>query len=374
MPVAQAETFLKQFQHLAGKPRGGAGCLLHEFAAAPQQMGQALLMSRLEKLVVGRPAIVNQDARVVIAQQALGHAAVAMAVNGVYRLGGRDEAVQPTAAAADAPARLIRHDPRGGGQRLRELVIDSRAASPRAQDAVGRAAARQANAEERLHDADQFAVRQPGLFVEFDEGGLGVGPQLRGGGSQRVGGLQRVAALDTPLTLPTPAEVHVELPINRLAGNFDLELRLDVGLVDGAAAIGAGVGQRGFVGFVDLLRRRRRSMRLGAVILARFTTGLLGFALGRPLGKRRGLPLAGAKGLVQEARQPLDLLAQPRHFRLETPTARAVRFSHAASLAKTDARSCASSPKRSPAGHDGWERALNNYRRNYEPRLIEKLR
>jgi hypothetical protein len=45
------------------------------------------------------------------------------------------------------------------------------------------------------------------------------------------------------VALTAPADVDVELAVNGLARDLDLELLGDVGLVEEAAAIGAGVGQ-----------------------------------------------------------------------------------------------------------------------------------
>jgi hypothetical protein len=87
-----------------------------------------------------------------------------------------------------------------------------------------------------------LAVGEPGLLVEFDDGGLGIGPQLGGGGPKGVGRLQGMAPLHPSAALPALAHVDVELAVNGLTRDFDLELLGDVGLVEGAAAIGADVG------------------------------------------------------------------------------------------------------------------------------------
>jgi hypothetical protein len=51
-----------------------------------------------------------------------------------------------------------------------------------------------------------------------------------------------MAPLNPSAALPALAHVDVELPMNGLARDFDLELLGDVGFVEGAAAIRAGVG------------------------------------------------------------------------------------------------------------------------------------
>ncbi len=145
-----------------------------------------------------------------------------------------------------------------------------------------------------------LAVGKPGLLVEFDDGGLGIGPELGGGSPEGVGGLQGMAALHSPAALPALADVDVELPMNGLTRDFDLELLGDVGFVERAAAISATFARR-FVDLVDLFGARRLAMRLGAVVLAGLAPGFLGLGTGLALGERRGLSLAGTESLVELA-------------------------------------------------------------------------
>ena len=116
-----------------------------------------------------------------------------------------------------------------------------------------------------------------------------------------------MAALNPSAALPALAHVDVELPMNGLARDFDLELLGDVGLVEGAAAVGAGVGQGRLVDLVDLFGAGRLAVRLGAVVLAGLATGLLGLGAGFTLGERGGLSLAGPEGLVELAAEALVL-------------------------------------------------------------------
>ena len=135
--------------------------------------------------------------------------------------------------------------------------------------------------------------------------------------------MQRVASLNPTLALATPADVDVELPVNGLARDLDLELLGDVSLVEGAAAVGADLGQRRLVDLVDLLGGRRLAVGLGAVILARLPSGLLGVRLGLALGKGPCLALAGAGGLVELAVEALVLGLQVADTSLKGLAARA---------------------------------------------------
>ena len=128
-----------------------------------------------------------------------------------------------------------------------------------------------------------------------------------GGGSEGVAGLQGMAALDATVTAPALADVDVELPVDRPARDLDLELAGHVGLVERAAAVGAGARQRRLVDLVHLFGLGWLAVCLGAVVGARPSAGLDGVVLGRSLGEGCGLALAVALGLPQQAGQALDL-------------------------------------------------------------------
>jgi hypothetical protein len=157
---------------------------------------------------------------------------------------------------------------------------------------VDAAAPTERDAEEAFQTADNLAVREPALLVEFDDGGLGIGSQLSGGGAEGVGRLQGMASLHPTAALPALADVNVELPVDGPARDLDLELLGDVSLVEGAAAVGAAVRQRRLVDLVDLPGAGRLAMGLGAVVLAGLAAWLVGLAGGLALGEGGGLALA----------------------------------------------------------------------------------
>jgi hypothetical protein len=150
-------------------------------------------------------------------------------------------------------------------------------------------------------------MRQAGLLVQFDDGGLGVGSQLGRGGAEGIGRLQRMAPLNLTVALTAPPDVNVELPVNGLSRNLDLELLGDVSLVERSTAIGASTWQRSFVSFIDLVGARRLAVVFEAVILAGLAAGLLGPSGGQSLGEGGGLALAGASRLVELAPEALVL-------------------------------------------------------------------
>src|SRR5262249_7748292 len=85
------------------------------------------------------------------------------------------------------------------------------------------AAAAERDAEEAFQALGDLAMREPTLLVEFDNGGLGIRPQVSRGAAESVGSLQGMAALNTAFALAAPADVDVELPVDGLAGDLDLD-------------------------------------------------------------------------------------------------------------------------------------------------------
>ena len=101
--------------------------------------------------------------------------------------------------------------------------------------------------------------------------------------------------LHPAVTLTALTDVDVELPVNRPSWDLDLELVGQVGFVEGAAAVGADVGQRCLVDLVDLFGGRWLAVGLGAVARDRLAPRLLGARLGLALGEGPGLALAGTE-------------------------------------------------------------------------------
>ena len=142
---------------------------------------------------------------------------------------------------------------------------------------------------------------QSSLFVEGGDGGLAVGSELTGGGTQGVGGLQGVPPLNALAALLAVADVDVELAPPRLAGDFCLILVGHGCLDEAAAAAGTSGWQSGFQSFVDLVVGWWRPVAVSAVGVAAFASGCLGVGLGRPFAERSGLSFPGALCLFELA-------------------------------------------------------------------------
>jgi hypothetical protein len=212
--------------------------------------------------------------------------------------------------ARHPPARLVGHDLFGLRYRLANALVNRLATGGGPQDGVDAAATVERDLEEALQAAGDLAVGQAGLLVKFDDGRLGIGSKLSSGGAKGVGRLQRMASLN-PAAAPTAlADVDVELPVNGLARDLDLELLGDVGLIQGAAAVGTRVWQGCLVDLVNLFGGTRLTVGLGAVLFAGLAARLLGLAGRLALGEGGGLTLPGTGGLVKLAAEALVLCLQ----------------------------------------------------------------
>jgi hypothetical protein len=81
------------------------------------------------------------------------------------------------------------------------------------------------------------------LLVELDDSALGIGSQLRCGGAEGVGRLQGMTPLHPAAAMTALADMDVESPVNWLAGDLNLELLGDVGLVERPATVGQVSGE-----------------------------------------------------------------------------------------------------------------------------------
>jgi hypothetical protein len=92
--------------------------------------------------------------------------------------------------------------------------------------------------------------------------------------------------------------MDVEPPHHRLTGKVGLELLIDVGFLNGTAAVGTKFRQRGVVGFIHALRCREGAVAVPAMPFTGPASGFLGLLVGRPFGERGGLAFGAASGLV----------------------------------------------------------------------------
>ncbi len=96
--------------------------------------------------------------------------------------------MEPGGTPSDTPTRLIGRDLGGSADALEdELVVGLQSCRGPLVD-LGTGSAGQSETEEGLEDRGDLAVGQADLGMK-KRGGLGVGTDLAGGGSQGIGGL-----------------------------------------------------------------------------------------------------------------------------------------------------------------------------------------
>src|SRR5262249_40740957 len=114
---------------------------------------------RLIESVVRAPAVVGQVARIVPSDDLLQGVGTATGIDRIAGRLGTDPAVQPGGLPALTPTGLIHRQAVGVVGRLHNLLVRRLAAVRGTQHGVHRSAARQADAEQRVQAADDFAVR-----------------------------------------------------------------------------------------------------------------------------------------------------------------------------------------------------------------------
>ena len=200
---------------------------------------------------------------------------------------------------SDSPPRFVRRDLLRPLHVVEQELVVGFESGRGAEADLATGAAREFDSEERVEDENHLAVRQSEARVEVDGRGLSVRAELTGGGSERVRRLQFVATLNGLAAGDAAAEVDGELAVDRGAGNFGLELFGGAGFDDRSTAVRAGVREIRVVALVNLVGGRRRSVAVGAVLVAGFAAGRFGLGFGRTFAEQRGLTLPGAERVVE---------------------------------------------------------------------------
>ena len=155
---------------------------------------------------------------------------------------------------------------------------------------VDQAAARDRQPEPVAQQRRDLAVGETVTLIEQHRAGDRLGPQLHGGGAERVGGLQRMAALHATAALRATTDVDVEAAHDRpLHGQFFLILPRHAQPAHGAGAVRTRGRQRCRVGLVDV--RRHAPMSAPAIGGTRLATGPPRLGDARPAREGRGLPI-----------------------------------------------------------------------------------
>src|ERR1700685_3606912 len=342
--VPLVDGLAQERQHLTRKAHAPARRLLLQRLRATQQVSQTLLMDRLGKMAVVRtPSVMAQHALPVRTDDPLQDGGAALRVDAVGGGPVTDPDVKPGGLPSHPPAGLVGGDLLGAPLLLQDRRVIPFQPLGGALVDLGAGATRQVDAEERLEDRRDLAVRQTHLRVQCRRRRLGVWTNLAGRRSQGIGGLQRMPALHALAAVDAMADMHAKLADDRPARNLGLILGGDFRFHKPTVAMRTSDGQFGFVALGDLLGRWRRAMAVSAMFFARFAARRLGIGLRRPLAERRRLAFASAQGVLEQAGQFGDLGFKFRHafdHRLAPRTTRN-RF-HAVIVRKPPPLSCAS--------------------------------
>ena len=207
-------------------------------------------------------------------------------------------AVHSPVGLDDAPARFVGRDHRRVADLAAEFPVDRRGVAGGSMQQMNEAAGGDLQAEPRPQQAGDLGQRHAHLGVQLDDERGDAGAELHRGRPEGVGGLEAMTPLHAPAALRAAADLDVEAAHDGAdRGEFFLILRGDAGHLDGAAAVGARARRRCPVGLVDL--RRAASGPLPAVLRPGPSAGRLAGPLRPVLGEGRGLPLAGAAGLIE---------------------------------------------------------------------------
>jgi hypothetical protein len=312
--VPDLQCLLQHGLHLIGERR--VGMIDLQLATATEEMGQTGLMRRLHKLPIGSPAIADEHARKVGAEERRRLVEATTRFNRVDGGGGRCPHPQPLQLCAHTPAGFVGRDHRTLLNRLDQRGIGRRGLPRGAMEGVDHPAGGDRQPEVLLKDRGHLADGHAELLMQDGGSGCGARANLSGGRAERIGCLQGMSAWDaapTPLTL---SNVDVKRAHDRSHGRqVFLVLRREARFDHRARTARTDGRDRRFVRFIDM--QGNGSLRRPPICRTWLAPGPSWVHGGPILGKRRRLPTPGPprrfEFLAQSfvfAPQPLDLSPQ----------------------------------------------------------------
>ena len=209
-PIAEREGVGEDGLH-ARRP-GAPRMVGAERATPTEQMRQTALMQRAGEAAIGRPAIADQHAGEVRAQDG---GRVVKATPGANRIHGGlgcRERPQPVQHGTDAPAGFIGTD----DGTPPDLSAEGRIRGPRhprrAMQDLGESSRRHGQPEPVVQQGRDLVQRHAHVFVQQDRERHGARTELHAGRAQGVGGLQRVPTLHAVPAGDTAPDLDVEPP------------------------------------------------------------------------------------------------------------------------------------------------------------------
>ena len=305
--IAQRERLLEHRAH--GVHEASARMVGLQQPTASEQVRETRLMDRVGEAAIGRPAIADDHAGKVLAEQRCGFGKPAARLNRVDGCLRRCDGPEPLQRAGDLPAGLIRCDDGTPADRVAERVIRGVRLTRGAVHRVYQAATRHGQPILLAKERRDLAERQTELLIEDDGHGDGLRPELRRRGTKRVRRLQPMATLDAATARAALSHVDAKVTDDDL-GDWQLFLILarDARFHDRAVARGTPGRQTRIMGFINAGRNPAVCFRpVGA---ARLSPRSLRMA-GERFRERRRLPKPGTPCRIELLLQPLVLLAQP---------------------------------------------------------------
>jgi hypothetical protein len=198
--IPQGERLLKRRAH--GGHEAGARMIGLQQPTASEQMRETGLVDRLRETPIRRPAIADDDAGEVLAEQRRGFGKPAAGLNRVDGRRWRRDGPQPLQRPTDLPAGLIGCDDGTPADRLTERVIRGLRLSRSAVDRVHQTAARNGQPILLAKERRDLAERQTELLIEDDGHRDRPWPELRCRGAQGVRRLRPMPTLEAAPTRP----------------------------------------------------------------------------------------------------------------------------------------------------------------------------
>ena len=209
-PIAEREGVGEDGLH-ARRP-GAPRMVGAERATPTEQMRQTALMQRAGEAAIGRPAIADQHAGEVRAQDGGRVVKAPPGANRIHGGLGCRERPQPVQHGTDAPAGFIGTD----DGTPPDLSAEGRIRGPRhprrAMQDLGESSRRHGQPEPVVQQGRDLVQRHAHVFVQQDRERHGARTELHAGRAQGVGGLQRVPTLHAVPAGDTAPDLDVEPP------------------------------------------------------------------------------------------------------------------------------------------------------------------
>ena len=173
-------------------------------------MLQTGLMRCVLEVSIRCPAVTDEDA-IIVGAQDCGHLRkTAAGLNGIQNHRGRDERPEPLQVTTDFPTHFIRTDHGTCANASRKCLMGGRRLAGRAMQRVRDRARPHHQAKTVAQQRRDLAVRQPEIVVRQHDRRDGLRPEMRSCDAQRIRDLERMPRLVAAPAGATPPDVHLK--------------------------------------------------------------------------------------------------------------------------------------------------------------------